>query len=185
VSALQGLIAKEQVVSSLSVIAGGDILAGFPFFTSNKLAAYSFICFNLFSLPCFGALAAMKKELGSRKALFQAIGVELLWSFSLSSVIGLIGWASTGWAAPEIEGFGPLNGSYVGATWLDGLLLALTLLVVGLIVYFHWIRPRIHHTSANCHDTGEGNKARLLVDAYHHEKAKAEKKANSDKTKSM
>src|SRR5574344_1123300 len=101
VSALQGLIAKEQVVSSLSVISGGDILAGFPFFTTNALAAYSFICFNLFSLPCFGALAAMKKELGTKKALFQAIGVELLWSFSLSTIIGLIGWGNKGWARSE------------------------------------------------------------------------------------
>jgi ferrous iron transport protein B len=185
VSALQGLIAKEQVVSSLSVISGGDILAGFPFFATNKLAAYSFICFNLFSLPCFGALAAMKKELGTKKALFQAIGVELLWSFSLSTIIGLIGWGNKGWATPEIEGFGSISGSYVSTSWLDGLLLALVLILMALIIYFHWIRPRLHGSSGGHHDNGEGNKAKLLVEAYHHEKAKADKEAKADSHKRM
>ena len=46
VSAVQGLIAKEQVVSSLSVIAGGGkILASdaFAFFNTNPWAAYGFM----------------------------------------------------------------------------------------------------------------------------------------------
>jgi ferrous iron transport protein B len=184
VSAIQGLIAKEQVVSSLSVISGGDILAGFPFFTTNRLAAYSFICFNLFSAPCFGALAAMKKELGSRKAFIQAIGVELLWSFSLSTIIGLIGWGVNGWQAPQIEGFGNNSGAYVGATALDGILLTLVLLLVFAVIFFIYVYPRLSHkkNACGCNDEGSAKAARLVKD-YHHEKAKEEKKncPNCDK----
>lgn len=170
VSALQGLIAKEQVVSSLSVISGGEILKGFPFFASNPLAAYSFICFNLFSAPCFAALAAMKKELGSVKATFQAIGVELLWSFSLSSLLGLLGWSLNDWAAPNIDGFTTLSGSYVPVTFLDGAILAIVLLLVILVFYFFVIRPRFHPNQAQCHE--EGGKGARLVEEYHRQKAK-------------
>ncbi len=181
VSALQGLIAKEQVVSSLSVIAGGDILAGFPFFSGNHFAAYSFICFNLFSVPCFGALAAMKKELGSKKAFAQAIGVELLWSYSLSTLIGLIGWSATGWKTPEIEGFGNNTGAYVAATWLDGILLTIVLLLVLAVIFFGFIRPRLSRNKAacGCGEEGHSKGARLLKD-YHRAQEKAAKK-NSEK----
>ena len=170
VSALQGLIAKEQVVSSLSVISGGEILKGFPFFSANPLAAYSFICFNLFSLPCFGALAAMKKELGSRKAFLQAIGVEFLWSFTLSTLIGLIGWSVAGWQVPVIEGFGTMNGAYVPVKAIDGVILALVLLAVLLVFYFFVLRPRIKPGKAGCHD--EGGKGAKLVEEYHRQKQK-------------
>jgi len=105
VSTIQGLIAKEQVVSSMSVISGLDVnqmvsasSSPFYFLSSNPLVAYSFICFNLFSAPCFGALAAMRKELGSAKKLFSTIGFELLWAYGISSIIGLISWGMNGWA---------------------------------------------------------------------------------------
>jgi len=100
VSAIQGLIAKEQVVSSMSVIAGGGkILASdiFSFFASNGWAAYGFMVFNLFSAPCFGAISAMRKELGSTKAALQTVLFETLVAFTLSSLIGTLGWAVNGW----------------------------------------------------------------------------------------
>jgi len=170
VSALQGLIAKEQVVSSLSVISGGEILKGFPFFTTNPLAAYSFICFNLFSLPCFGALAAMKKELGSRKAFLEAVGVEFLWSFTLSTLIGLLGWGEAGWQAPVIEGFGTMSGAYAPANAIDGVILAVVLLAVLLVFYFFVLRPRIMPGKASCRD--EGGKGARLIEEYHRQKEK-------------
>jgi ferrous iron transport protein B len=182
VSALQGLIAKEQVVSSLSVISGGNILSGFPFFTANHFAAYSFICFNLFSMPCFGALAAMKKELGSRKVFLQAILIELLWSLSLSSLIGLIGWSATGWQTPEIEGFGSISSSYAPIKTLDAILLSVVLLMVLAVIFFVYIRPRLSRNKASCTacgDEGTSKGARLLKD-YH--KAEA-KKAKEDAKK--
>jgi len=104
VSAMQGLIAKEQVISSLSVIAGGNIATSmtvpgslFYFFASRPLAAYSFMVFNLFSAPCIGALTAMKKELGGWTKLIKVIGLELGWAYVVSSIFGLIAWGLAGW----------------------------------------------------------------------------------------
>jgi ferrous iron transport protein B len=94
VSALQGLIAKEQVVSSMAVIAGlsEDVTSGtmifntqiFSFFT--PLNAYSFMIFNLFSAPCFGAIGAMRRELGSGKRLLSAVVFQTVLAWVLASL---------------------------------------------------------------------------------------------------
>jgi ferrous iron transport protein B len=94
VSAIQGLVAKEQVVSSMAVIGGlsADITEGnlilnapiYAFFT--PASAYAFMAFNLFSAPCFGAIGAMRKELGSAKKMWQAI----LFQTGLAYVLGIL-----------------------------------------------------------------------------------------------
>lgn len=81
VSAIQGLIAKEQVVGSMAIIAGqaSDVAEGrlifstgiFSFFTGSS--AYAFMVFNLFSAPCFGSIGAMKQELGTTKRMWKAV----------------------------------------------------------------------------------------------------------------
>ena len=79
-SSIQGLIAKEQVISSMSIIAklntkeAGQMIfntQSFSFF--NPINAYSFMIFNLFCAPCFGAISAMQKEFGSTKKAIKAI----------------------------------------------------------------------------------------------------------------
>lgn len=94
VSAIQGLVAKEQVVSSMAVIGGlsADITEGnlilnapiYQFFT--PASAYAFMVFNLFSAPCFGAIGAMRKELGSAKRMWQAI----LFQTGLAYILGIV-----------------------------------------------------------------------------------------------
>lgn len=79
VSAIQGLLAKEQVISSISIISGLDIF--------TKASAYSFVVFNLFSAPCFAAIAAMKQELGSLKNTIIAITYQTIIAWLLSSII--------------------------------------------------------------------------------------------------
>lgn len=94
VSALQGLVAKEQVVSSMAVInglaedasEGAEIFVkdgAFGFFTASS--AYAFMVFNLFSAPCFGAIGAMRRELGSTKKLLKAIAFQtgLAWILAI------------------------------------------------------------------------------------------------------
>lgn len=109
VSAIQGLIAKEQVVSSLAVIAGGDVLgpsSTFYFLADGSAGApwiaFSFLAFNLFSIPCISAVTTMKRELGSYRKLFAAMGIELLWAYLLSTLFGVIGWGLNGFA--EVSG---------------------------------------------------------------------------------
>ncbi len=96
VSALQGLIAKEQVISSMEVIArtsgAASIFApGSPFAYFNPITAFAFASFNLFSIPCVGSLSAMRHELKSAKKMFIVIACELLFAWLLASLIGIWG----------------------------------------------------------------------------------------------
>lgn len=109
VSAIQGIIAKEQVVSSMAVLSGftgSNIVSNpqsiFHFFASNSWGAYAFMTFNLFSIPCVAAVSAMKKELGNRKVFAGSIAFELVFSFVFASLIGTVGWALNGWVVSGI-----------------------------------------------------------------------------------
>lgn len=91
VSIIQGLIAKEQVMSSMAIISGFQenqlFENGTAFGFFNNVSAYSFIVFNLFSAPCFAAISTMKKELGSiRKTVF-AVFYQICLAWILSSLI--------------------------------------------------------------------------------------------------
>ena len=100
VSAIQGLVAKEQVVSSMAVIAGlsedveegSQIFAeGTPFAGIGVASAYAFMVFNLFSAPCFGAIGAMQKELGSTKRMLKAILFQTGSAWILATIVYQIG----------------------------------------------------------------------------------------------
>ena len=95
VSAIQGLIAKEQVVSSLSIISGFSEGAGL--FSSERFScfspasAYGFLVFNLFSAPCVGALGAMKSELNSTKKMLLMAFAQIFIAWVLAIVCTTIG----------------------------------------------------------------------------------------------
>ena len=99
VSSIQGLIAKEQVISSMAVIAGlenrnvsNNIFAnGSPFNFFTPLSAYTYVCFNLFSAPCFGAISAMKRTLGGTKNAIKAVLYQTVISYIISCMIYQIG----------------------------------------------------------------------------------------------
>lgn len=86
ISILQGLIAKEQIVSSLSILnnlSNNNILLTI----FDKYSAYSFIVFNLFSIPCIASLSTLKKELKENRLFLLMILYQLIFSFVLSSFI--------------------------------------------------------------------------------------------------
>ena len=100
VSAIQGLVAKEQVVSSMAVINGlaDDVEDGseifsaggnFAFFTAAS--AYAFMVFNLFSAPCFGAIGAMRRELGSKRKLLAAVVFQTVLAWILATIVYQVG----------------------------------------------------------------------------------------------
>lgn len=99
VTAIQGLVAKEQVVSSMNIIAGlaaeaetASALFASPIFSSfTPLSAYAFCVFNLFSAPCFGAISAMKRELYSVKDTVKAVLFQTGIAWLLASLIGIWG----------------------------------------------------------------------------------------------
>lgn len=99
VSTIQGLIAKEQVISSMSIIAGLEtehisnnmFVTGSPFTFFTPLSAYAYVCFNLFSAPCFGAIGAMKKTLGGTKNMLKAVGFQIGLAYIISCLIYGVG----------------------------------------------------------------------------------------------
>lgn len=66
-SFLTGFMAKESVVSTLTVLLGGDVALLPTLFT--KLTAFVFLVFCLLYTPCVAAIATVKRELGKRYAL--------------------------------------------------------------------------------------------------------------------
>lgn len=100
VSAIQGLVAKEQVVSSMAVIAGlaEDVEEGSEIFGDGSIfssftaaSAYAFMVFNLFSAPCFGAIGAMRRELGGTKKMLKAVAFQTVCAWILASIVYQIG----------------------------------------------------------------------------------------------
>lgn len=97
VSTIQGLVAKEQVISSMTVIAGlseeasGQIFKKgiFSFFT--PASAYAFMVFNLFSAPCFGAIGALEKELGTFEKMLKVVIFQIVFAWSLAVLIYQVG----------------------------------------------------------------------------------------------
>ncbi len=78
---ITGFIAKESVVSTLSVLVGGSAsLTGIL----SPVAAASFLVFCLLYTPCVAAIASIKRELGGKWAALVIIGqCVIAWIFSL------------------------------------------------------------------------------------------------------
>ena len=55
------------------------------FFT--PMSAYAYMVFNLFSAPCFGAIGAMRKELGSVKKTIKVVCFQIVLAWCLAVLI--------------------------------------------------------------------------------------------------
>ncbi len=95
VSALQGLVAKEQVIASMAIISGysEEVTEGSFIFSSGAFnfftpaSAYAFMVFNLFSAPCFGAIGAMRRELGTTKRMWKAVFFQTGIAWVLATIV--------------------------------------------------------------------------------------------------
>lgn len=88
VSSVLGLLAKEQIVSTLgtlSSMAGGNLAN--DFFGGSGIAGISFMMFNLLCAPCIAAMGAIAKEMNSAKWTAFAIGYMCLFAYSISLII--------------------------------------------------------------------------------------------------
>ena len=100
VSTIQGLVAKEQVVSSMTIISGfaSDRNVTQDMFSTNSIfgfftaaSAYAFMVFNLFSAPCFGAIGAMKKELGGNAKMLKAVTFQTMLAWIIATIVYQVG----------------------------------------------------------------------------------------------
>lgn len=87
IASIMGLIAKEEIVGVFGVL---------DFEGMSKLAAYSFMIFNLLCAPCFAAMSAIKNEMKSAKWTVFAIGYQCVFAYAISLMIYQIGSAFTG-----------------------------------------------------------------------------------------
>lgn len=89
VSLLTGLIAKETVVSSMSVIFAGNLQIMLPLHFTT-LSALSFLVFVLLYTPCITVVGTMKKEFGLKLTLF-SVSYQLVLAWLVSFLVFNIG----------------------------------------------------------------------------------------------
>jgi len=76
---------SEETLDSASLFGGGI----FSFFTGAS--AYAYVIFNLFSAPCFGAIGAMKKELGSTTKTILAVTLQCMVAWVIAVLVYGVG----------------------------------------------------------------------------------------------
>ena len=110
VGTVTGLIAKENLVGTLGTLFSLDEVgeAGEEYW--DILAAYltpaagmAFLVFNLLCAPCFAAIGAMHRELGTWKATGMAVAYQCCIAYMVASIVYVIGSLIWGKSA-EISG---------------------------------------------------------------------------------
>ncbi len=95
VATITGLIAKEEVVSTMGVCYSGNLTANIgAAFTG--IGAYAFMIFNLLCAPCFAAMGAIKREMNNAKWTWAAIGYMCGFAYVMSLIVYQIGGLITG-----------------------------------------------------------------------------------------
>ena len=82
IATLMGLIAKEEIVGVFGVLDFGGM---------GKLAAYSFLIFNLLCAPCFAAMGAIRREMNNAKWTAFAIAYQCIFAYIVSFVVYQLG----------------------------------------------------------------------------------------------
>ncbi len=98
VSLLTGLIAKEAVVSSMSLFYGfstldasGVIRGALANTFASPVAAYSFLVFVLLYIPCVAAVSTIYREMNSLKWTVRSILWQILCAYAVSFLVFQIG----------------------------------------------------------------------------------------------
>ena len=92
VASITGLVAKENIVSTMGVLYGGsgDLYATLAQ-NFTGVSAYSFLVFNLLCAPCFAAIGAIRREMNSRKWTWFAIGYQCGFAYIVALLVNLFG----------------------------------------------------------------------------------------------
>ncbi len=110
VGSITGLIAKENLVGTLGTLFALDEVgeAGEEYW--EILAAYltpaaglAFLVFNLLCAPCFAAIGAMHRELGSWKSTGLAVAYQCLIAYAVAAIVYVIG-SLIGGTSVEVSG---------------------------------------------------------------------------------
>lgn len=103
VGVVTGWIAKENIVATFGQLFGGvsdevveAVMAGeqgLPQISEvfNKVSAYSYMTFNLLCMPCFAAVGAIRREMGSIKWTLRTVGFQMLVAYVVALLVNVVG----------------------------------------------------------------------------------------------
>lgn len=102
VGTFTGFIAKENIVATFGILFGAsdgiieaaaEGTAALPGVADafTKVSAYSYMAFNLLCMPCFAAVGAMKREMGSWKWTLRTVAFQMATAWIVSFLIYQIG----------------------------------------------------------------------------------------------
>lgn len=93
VSLLSGLVAREQVVSSLGILYGtsGAGLAAALQAVYTPASAYAFMTFALLFIPCIAAVTTIRREMNSRRWTLIALGFQAVVAYLVTFVVYQLG----------------------------------------------------------------------------------------------
>ena len=138
VATVTGLVAKEEVVGTFGVLYNFDdqdgeeeleengdqiwdrVAMDFESFSGGhgKLAAFSFMIFNLLCAPCFAAMGAIRREMNNAKWTWFAIGYMCVFAYAVALIVNQLGRL------------------FVGSVQIAGLIAAVIVLVFLLYMLF-------------------------------------------------
>lgn len=94
VGSITGLMAKENLVSTLATLFSvddeGEALYEILASITTPAAGLSFLMFNMLCAPCFAAIGAMHRELGTWKATGLAVLYQCVFAYAVASIIYII-----------------------------------------------------------------------------------------------
>ncbi|MDF2541489.1 MAG: ferrous iron transport protein [Herbinix sp.] len=104
VGVVTGWIAKENIVATFSQLYAGiddeavieSIMAGEQALPAihdvfDKVSAFSYMAFNLLCMPCFAAVGAIRREMGSLKWTLRTVGFQMAVAYVVALLINVIG----------------------------------------------------------------------------------------------
>jgi ferrous iron transport protein B len=86
---ITGFIAKESVVSTLTVLLGGSAAALQTYFT--PFTAFVFLVFTLLYTPCVAAIAAVRREMGTRRAAAGVAVMQCIIAWIMAFIVHTVG----------------------------------------------------------------------------------------------
>ncbi len=98
VASITGLVAKENIVATMSILYGGGELSTYATLAQHftTVTGYSFLVFNLLCAPCFAAIGAIKREMNSPKWTWFAVGYQCGFAYIIAFLVTQYGNAFTG-----------------------------------------------------------------------------------------
>ena len=139
VGTITGLIAKENVIGTFGTLFGieaGESGEGLEAVLGTMLSSasgLSFLAFNLICAPCFAAIGAMHRELGSWKSTGMAVAYQCVMAYAVALIIyGILG-CIDGWNTIMVDGVATDLGVPVAST-------VAAIIVLAVMAYVLWAK---------------------------------------------